>query len=355
MAEQDVERTEQPTPKRRREAQREGQIAISVDVSTTVNLMAVTLVLMWIGPGLAQHARLVISRLWAPRSDIDLGSAVSLLKEAASAAAPVMVPVLTAAAVAGVIAGLAQTRGALTIRKARPKFSKLNPIKGFSRVIKKDAPIELVKSLLKIAIAVGAIWFAVSGNIEEYLGLPHLPLFRSGGFQLSMALRALLAGTIAMIAVAAIDYAWKHYQNEKQLKMSRSEVKDEMKQSQGDPQVRGKIAGLMFERGLKRMMGEVPQADVVVTNPEHISIALKYERAEMAAPRVLAKGAGFVALRIREIARESGVPIVENRPLARALYRSVKVGQSVPEQLFQAVAEVLAYVYRLDRARGRAW
>jgi flagellar biosynthetic protein FlhB len=137
--------------------------------------------------------------------------------------------------------------------------------------------------------------------------------------------------------------------------MTRGELRDELRQNQGDPQVRARQLSLMLQRSLRRMLREVPRADVVITNPEHISIALRYRRAEMNAPTVVARGAGFVALRIREIARGAGVPLVENRPLARALYRGARVGQQVPQALFEAVAEVLAYVYRLDRSRGAQW
>jgi flagellar biosynthetic protein FlhB len=330
--EQNLERTEEPTPRRRREARRQGQIATSVDIGTTANLLAVTLALLWVGQSAVGQAQRTVAYLWSPRSDLTLGGAVDLLETALRAGG-----------------------GALTMPRAKPKLNKISPATNWKRVFKRDAPIELAKTILKIAIAIGAIWFAVAGNLEDYLGLPHLQVYTIGGFQLGMLLRALLAGALVLSLVAAMDYAWQHYQTEKKLKMTRSEVKDEMKQNQGDPQVRSRLAGLMFERSMRRMMQEVPGADVVVTNPEHISVALQYNRGSMTAPRVVAKGAGFVALRIREIAREAGVPIVENRPVARALFRSAKVGQEIPERLFQVVAEVLAYVYRLDRGRSRAW
>jgi flagellar biosynthetic protein FlhB len=353
--EQNLERTEEPTPRRRREARRQGQIATSVDIGTTANLLAVTLALLWVGQSAVGQAQRTVAYLWSPRSDLTLGGAVDLLETALRAGGVVMLPVMLAALVAGILSGVAQTRGTLTMPRAKPKLNKISPATNWKRVFKRDAPIELAKTILKIAIAIGAIWFAVAGNLEDYLGLPHLQVYTIGGFQLGMLLRALLAGALVLSLVAAMDYAWQHYQTEKKLKMTRSEVKDEMKQNQGDPQVRSRLAGLMFERSMRRMMQEVPGADVVVTNPEHISVALQYNRGSMTAPRVVAKGAGFVALRIREIAREAGVPIVENRPVARALFRSAKVGQEIPERLFQVVAEVLAYVYRLDRGRSRAW
>lgn len=354
MAE-DVEKTEEPTPRKRARSRREGQIAISQDFYIVANVMFVALTLVFATQWTLPRAIRAFPRIWAPRDGLTVDGAVDLLKLSFATAGWLVVPVLLAALVAGLVAGFAQTRGQLTLPRAKPKPGQLNPTKNLSRIFKKSAPIELPKTILKILIAAGAVWFVIEGRLEEYLRLPELPLASIMAFQLTMVAKALVAASAAMIIVAIIDYAWQHYQTEKSMKMTKSEVKDETRQAQGDPEVRKRLLGQMFERSLRRMMGDVPQADVVVTNPEHISIALRYTRSEMAAPEVVAKGAGFVALKIRTIARECGVPIVENKPLARALYRGVKVGQHVPERLFQAVAEVLAYVYRLDRARGSAW
>jgi flagellar biosynthetic protein FlhB len=164
-----------------------------------------------------------------------------------------------------------------------------------------------------------------------------------------------IAAALALVVVAAADYAWIWWRTEQALKMTKSEIKDEARQTQGDPLVRARMRSLALERARRRMMADVAKADVVVTNPDHYAVALSYVRGEMRAPKVLAKGRGWIALRVREVAREAGVPIVENPPLARALYRSVRIGQAVPEKLYQAVAQVLAYVWRLDRARARAW
>jgi flagellar biosynthetic protein FlhB len=354
MAE-DVERTEQPTPRRRQEARREGQIALSQELGIAVNLLAALLALSWADRGLAAHAQRSFAELWAPRDDLTVSSAAQLLLHAFAAAGPVLLPVLLAVMFAGLAAGLAQTRFALTPARLRPRLSKLSPAQNLARVFKQDGPLELAKSLLKLAIAALAVAWALRDRLDELAGLYALPPFLIMRFQLELLLRALLAGTCALLLLALLDYAWQYFRVEKRLRMTRGEVKDELKQTQGDPQVRGRLLGLMFDRSLRRMMKRVPEADVIVTNPEHISVALLYRRTEMAAPTVIAKGAGFVALRIRELARAAGVPIVENRPLARALFRGVKVGRSVPERLFQAVAEVLAYVYRLERRRSERW
>lgn len=354
MAE-DVEKTEEPTPKRRQEARREGQIAISHELGIALNLLAALLALSWVGSGLAAHTQRAFSELWAPRASLDLDAAVQLLGRAFAAAGAVLVPVALAVFFAALAGGLAQTRGAVSRARLRPRLSRLSPAHNLARVFKQDGPFELAKSLVKLAIAAAAIWWALADRIDEIVGLYALTPYLIIRSQLELLLRALFAGSLALLALALIDYGWQYHRVEKRLKMTRSEVKDEQRQSQGDPHVRARVLGMMLDRSLRRMMKRVPEADVVITNPEHISVALLYRREEMAAPTVIAKGAGFVALRIREIARASGVPIVENRPLARALFRGVKVGRRVPQALFHAVAEVLAFVYRLDRRRGVRW
>jgi flagellar biosynthetic protein FlhB len=263
--------------------------------------------------------------------------------------------VLLAVLCVGLAGGLAQTRLAVTPSRLRPRLSRLSPAQNVKRVFKQDGPFELAKSLVKLAIAAAAIHFVLAGRLDEIAGLHVLPPYPIVSFELGLLLRALLAGTGALLVLALVDYAWQYQRVEMRLRMTRGEIKDELRQTQGDPQVKSRLLGLMLDRSLRRMLKRVPEADVVVTNPEHISVALLYRRAEMAAPTVVAKGAGFVALRIRELARAAGVPIVENRPLARALFRGVRVGRSVPQTLFQAVAEVLAYVYRVDRRRAERW
>jgi flagellar biosynthetic protein FlhB len=351
----DVERSEKPTPKRRQEARREGQIAISQEIFTVANLLAVTVILLFLGARAVRHAGELFQRAWSMPDVVDPGFAADRLRETFGAASGVLLPILLTAAVAAVVAGVAQTKGNISFRRLRPRFSKLSPAKNLSRIVKHDAPIQLGKSLLKLAVVGGTIAFVVTNHIGEYSGLSRLPLFTVLGFEFGTLLRAWLAGCVAMIFIAAGDYAAEVWRTEKQLKMSRQEIKDEARQSEGDPQVRARIRSLQMEQARTRMMDQVAKADVVVTNPDHFSVALLYQREEMTAPKVVAKGRGFLALRIREIAEASGVAIVRNPPVARTLYRSVKVNQIIPEKLYQTVAELLAYVHRLDREKARAW
>jgi flagellar biosynthetic protein FlhB len=351
----DLERTEKPTPKRRKEGRDKGQVAVSTEVFTVANLLGVTLTLMLTGTSFIYMGISTFRRLWAPRNELDIEGAAELLRIGFGAAATVLMPILLAAAGSSILIGLVQTRGNISTHKLKPKASKLNPINNISRIIKKQAVIELPKSILKVLIVGGVIWFVIARHFEEYPGLSRLPLIQIVGFQMRVVLEAYLAGAVAMMFIAAIDYAYQYWQVAKSLKMTRTEIKEERRQSEGDPHVKAHLRSMQFQRSRTRMIEAVPKADVVVTNPEHISVALLYRRPEMGAPKVVAKGAGFLAHRIREIAQMAGVPILENRPLAQTLYRSVKVGQTIPERLYRAVAEVLSFVYRLDRRRARAW
>jgi len=352
---EDVERTEDPTPKRRSQARSEGQLAISQEAFIFANLLMVTLTLMFMGPTALSTALSTTQTLWKPRTDLDLAGLLEVLALIGNALTKILTPILIGVVVGTVAIGELQTRGNLATKKLRPKLDKLNPATNLGRIVKRQAIIDLPKSILKILACAGVIYFAISSRLDAYLGLLHLPLVEIAAFQLGTILRAYLAGCGALLVIALIDYSYQYWRNEQALKMTKTEVKEERRQSEGDPMVKSRLRSLQYERARSRMMEAVPKADVVITNPTHVSIALAYDRAEMQAPRVVARGAGILALRIRSIANASGVPIVENPPLARSLYRSTKVGDYIPERLYRAVAETLAYVYRMDRRRTQAW
>jgi flagellar biosynthetic protein FlhB len=351
----DVERTEQPTPRKRGEARRQGQVAVSQEVLAVGNLLAVTLALSALASGALARGGALFRTLWVPIDELDPAQATALLRSAFGAGAALLAPIFAVAVGSALLLTLAQTRGNIAAAKLRPRLENLDPMKGLRRILRVTAPIELAKSVVKLAIVGGAMWLAVRSRLPQYLGLPELPLLQALGFQLGTVLWALLVGSLALVVVAAGDFAYVFWRTEQALKMSRSEIRDERRQQEGDPLVRARLRSLQLERARSRMMRAVPKADVVVTNPEHFAVALVYRREQMQAPKVVAKGRNWLALRIREVARGAGVPTVENPPLARALYRSVKVGQVIPEKLYRAVAEVLGFVYRIDRARARSW
>jgi flagellar biosynthetic protein FlhB len=231
----------------------------------------------------------------------------------------------------------------------RPKFSKLNPINGLQRLFSAHGFLELAKSIIKLVIV---FYFAYS-TIREHLFM-FLDMFRQSPFDVALALWRIIyqvAMKICMflLALAIFDYIYQRWEFRKSLRMTKREVKDEFKQTEGNPQIKNKIRQRQREIAMRRMMQDVPKADVVITNPTHLAIALRYDSTKMTAPVVVAKGEGFIAQKIKEIAAANDVVLVENKPLAQAIYKSVDIGEGIPENLFQAVAEVLAYVYRLKR------
>ncbi|MFQ5698191.1 MAG: flagellar biosynthesis protein FlhB [Myxococcota bacterium] len=354
MAE-DVEKTEKPTAKRREEARREGQVAVSREAMTLVNLLTVSLVLLAIGPNALRYGVAGFQRVWVLPRRFDIPTVTDMLGNAFGAALPIILPVLLGTLAAGILAGLAQTRGNVAWKKLAPKFSNLSPLSGARRAFGSQGAVELGKSVGKLAIAGTTLFLVIRSHLIEYIGLSQLSLPAILGFQLGTILETFLAGCAALLVIAIADYSWEFYRTEKSMRMTRSEVKDETRQSEGDPQVRARMRSLQMDRNRTRMLAAASEADVVVTNPDHFAVALAYRRSEMQAPKVVAKGRNILAARIREMARLHGVPIVENPPLARSLYRSVKVGVLVPERFYHAIAELLAYVYRIDRGRASAW
>ena len=280
--------------------------------------------------------------------NIDTETLLELFLEIVILLVKTVFPIMFAVLLTGLAINFYQVGLNLNTEAIGFKLDKLNPINGFGRIFSKRSLVELVKSLFKIAI----IGFFLYRSLKEEL--PYMPQFiyydlGTSLEELSKILFAMVFQVIAVILILAVlDYAYQKWQTTQDLKMTKQEVKDEMKQSEGDPQIKGKIRQKQRQMAMARMMQEVPKADVIITNPTHYAVALSYEQG-MTAPLVVAKGQDLVAQKIKRIAKEHDVPIVENKPLARALYASVEVGDAVPENLYQAVAEVLAYVYRLKK------
>ena len=262
-------------------------------------------------------------------------------------------PIMLAVMVVGLAVNFFQVGLNVSTDKIQPKFDNLNPINGVGRMFSKRSLVELVKSVLKIVV----IGFFIYNYLkDEIFTMPQFIFYDLGTSlaKMSEIIFTLAFQVIGVIFVLAVlDFGYQKWQTTQDLKMTKQEVKDEFKQTEGDPQIKGKIRQKQRQMAMSRMMQEVPKADVIVTNPTHFAVALKYEKG-MTAPVVVAKGADFVAQKIKSVGRENDVPLVENRPLARALYASTEVGDSVPRELYQSVAEVLAYVYRLKHRRRRA-
>ena len=258
-----------------------------------------------------------------------------------------VIPLMVAVVLVAFLANVMQVGFMIAPEKLTPEMSKISPIKGFGRLFSKQSFMELFKSLAKLAIVGGVAYWTVLGEMDNLDVLGKMEVAGICLYILKVILKIVIRVSVIMIILAAIDYVFQKWQFEEQLKMTKQEVKEEHKQSEGDPQVKSRIRKLQMDAARKRMMQEVPKADVVVTNPVHLAVAVKYDNFAMNAPQVVAKGAELVAEKIKAVAGEHGVPIVENKELAQSLYKTVEVGEEVPSDFYQAIAEVLAYVYRL--------
>jgi flagellar biosynthetic protein FlhB len=249
--------------------------------------------------------------------------------------------------IAGAVGNIGQIGFEIHGEPLRPKLAKLNPISGVKRLFSLKALVDLAKSIIKILIIGGIAYGFIKSQME---GFP--PLMQQGVGQILLfiaqaAFKILFLVCLALILLAFLDFIYQRWQHEEDLKMTKQEVKDERKQVEGDPKVKGRIRKAQLEMAARRMMEAVPEADVVITNPSHLAVALKFEASQMHAPTVIAKGAGHIAERIKEVARNHQVPIVEDKPLAQTLFKMVEIGEFIPEELYRAVAEILAYVYRI--------
>ena len=258
----------------------------------------------------------------------------------------ILAPVMGVALVAGILANYLQVGFLFSTEAIQMKLNKLDPIQGFKRIYSMRAIVELLKSLLKITF-VGFVTFSVLWlDIENVLRLSHMTVEQSLIYIATLTVKMGLFASAALLLLSLLDYLYQRYDYEKNLKMSKQDIKDEYKKSEGDPLIKSKIKQRQREMAMRRMMQDVPNADVVITNPTHYAIALKYDETKMDAPFVVAMGVDLVAQKIKEIAKANDVVMVENRPLARALYAQVDIGQAIPDEFFQAVAEIIAYVYQ---------
>ena len=350
----DGDKTEEPTAKKREDAAKKGQIGKSQEISTAFVLLIGFFVIkvIWeqIYANIAEYTVYIFGHL---NQTVDVETVLNLFLGMIIILARTAFPIMMAVMVVGLAVNIFQTGWHFNTEKLEPKLDNLNPINGFGRIFSKRSLVELVKSLLKIAIIGFFIYHYLK---DEILTMPQFIFYDlttslSKISDIIFGLAFQIIGVIMVLAFA--DLAYQKWQTTQDLKMTKQEVKDEFKQTEGDPQIKGKIRQKQRQMAMSRMMQEVPKADVIVTNPTHFAVALKYEKGMMA-PKVVAKGADFVAQKIKSVGRENDVPLVENRPLARALYASAEVGDFVPRELYQSVAEVLAYVYRLKHRRRRA-
>jgi flagellar biosynthetic protein FlhB len=344
------EKTEQPTPRRREEARQKGQVPRSTDLTAAISLLVGLMLLNWFGPTMLERM-LDLARDLGHASEPTAAEVQVWVRRAAVAAAGMTLPFLGVLSVLTVVGTLAQTGPVLAWQRAQPRLENINPLKGLKRIFSMDSVTRAVLGVLKLALIAWVAYISIAQNIRPVLGAaalePMAILHNAGRLIFMLSLRMALI----LLVLGLIDYAYQRYKNEKSLKMTKQEVKDELKRMDGDPHIKARRRQLQMKLAMQRLSAEVPKADVVVTNPTEYAVALRYDEAAMAAPRLVAKGRGWLAERIRQIAAQHRIAIVQRPALARALYASVEVGEEVPPAYYRAVAEILAYVYQLS---GRA-
>ncbi|MDW7651478.1 MAG: flagellar biosynthesis protein FlhB [Bacillota bacterium] len=344
----DADKTEDATPKRRQEARKKGQVVKSAELNSAVNLLALTLVFL-AGSQLmfGYFAQLTTRYLQMDGRNLTMGNMSAITFAALGDYFLLMSPVFLTALVAGLAVNYFQVGFLFTTEPLNPQFNRLNPAEGFKKIVSRKALFELIKSLLKISLVSIVAYLFVRSNLETLL----LTLYQdaAGLWDTIRSLTLTLSLRIAVVflALSVMDYVYQRYEHNQNLKMSKQELKEEFKQMEGDPQLKAKLREQQRSISMQRMMQEVPKATVVITNPTELAIALRYREGEDEAPVVVAKGAALMAKRIRDTAREHNIPLVENKPVARMLYDQVEAGREIPVELYQAVAEILALVYKL--------
>lgn len=344
------QKTEEPTHKRREEAVKKGQVAFSREVGSFFILLTFTLLVVWQSPSLMRDTMETLSHFVQRPSDYpaDAGNLGQVLEDMLRDIGAIMALPFLAFVVAALASGLIQKPLVFSLEPIKPKLEKISVLKGIKRMFSMRSIIEFLKGLVKITITVVIVAIVVWPEMNELKRLPNTEIYPFLDFLIMLISRVLISVAIIMFFVALLDYLYQRYEYIKSLRMSKQEIKDEYKQQEGDPMIKQRLRSIRMERARKRMMAEVPKADVVITNPTHFAVALKYDTKAMQAPTVIAKGADKVAARIRGVAEEHKIPIVRNPPLARSLYDDVALEEEVPTRLYQAVAEVISYVYRLQ-------
>lgn len=352
------EKTEKPTPKKRKESREKGQVLQSRELTTAILLLAAFLSLKIFGKYILENLTIFSTKIFSDLSIYQNLYSIDNLSiffmDMITVTAKMLLPLLATIFITAIVVSYMQVGFLFTTKTLQFKLSRLNPIEGSKKILSTKSLVELLKSSVKIFIVGYIVAKYIYDNfyiIYELFSLNIMEITKNiGALSFGIVIRA---GGILLL-LAAFDYWYQWFQNEKNLKMSKQEVKQESKQSDGDPLIKSKIKEKQRQMAMSRMMQDVPEADVIITNPTHYAIALKYDKNKYEAPYILAKGKDLVAGKIKEIAKESDIPTIENKMLARSLFSACEIGDFVPEKLYQAVAEVLAYVYSLNNKIGRS-
>jgi len=348
------ERTEPATAKKREDSRRKGKVARSVEMNMALlllfGLMILSVMSDMIGTQVSAVSREIFSHAGAieiSRSSIQAAAARGL-----TLFAVVVAPVAIGLTMLGMLINFLQVGFLISFESIQVNWGKLNPLSGIRNILgSRRSAVELAKAAAKITVVALVAYSSLESLLNDSVTLVDADIRSIVGFMEKGALSVGLKTAMAMVVIAVLDFAFQRYEHERDIRMTKQEAKEELKMYEGDPLIKGRIKTVQRQIAYKRMMADVPKSDVVVTNPTHLALALKYDATKMSAPRLVAKGADLIAQRIREIAQQHHIPIVEDKPLAQALYKNVELGEEIPEKLFHAVAQVLAYIYRMrDRA-----
>ena len=347
------EKTEEATPKKLEDARKEGQVAKSQELTTAVALIMLFVVIKvfvsFITDGFADSFKLVYGSIETYSKEIfTTGYATAYMHEALTEVLIICLPMFTSAVVAAIVINALQVKWKPTAKPLKPKASKISPLKGFKKIFSKDKIFDLLKAIVKILLVGYMTYSTLKDEAGTINVLYDIELFTAvmliGDIVLNMGIKI----SLVFLIIGIVDYIYQKMKFNREMRMTKQEIKDEFKQTEGDPKIKGQIRQKMRDASRRRMMQKLPEADVVITNPTHLACAIKYDKDIGTAPILIAKGADFLAQRIKEVARENFIPIVENKPLARMLYHNVEIDEEIPEELYKMTAEVLAYVYAME-------
>ncbi len=351
MADDQGEKTEEPSQHKIDEARKKGDVASSKELNSVLILTGSLSVLvfstLYIFELMSEYIEWLYGLEITKAYTQEIGK--QILTKTMTVGGKAILPVFATSMVLGILAQMGQIGILYSPEVLTLKFDRINPQNGFKRIFSKKALVEVVKGLFKFGIVLGITYFIISENMQTFVGFLHSEAAEALSFGKVFALKLAMSIMLGLGIVALGDFAWEKYAYKEKLRMTKQQVKEEHKEQEGSPEIKQKIRQIQREMANKRMIADVPTADVIITNPTHISIVVKYDGETMVAPEIIGKGQDHLAMRIREIAKEHGIPIVENVPLARALHKTVKVGEGVPRTLYKAVAEILAFVYKIKK------
>lgn len=343
------ERSEKATPKRIKDAREKGQVARSQEISSVAIMLVGIFSLMALGSYMSANIKGLAVWTFSNATSFIIrpDTTPALMAQVGWMFAKTAAPIIGLIGVVAFAAAYLQVGSLFSSKALEPQFDRLNLVKGFKKFVNARTLFYIARDVAKLLIIGAVAYFAIKKELPLFITFPDLDVGQIAAAIFTVTIRVALKVSIALVAIGLADLAWQRYDYFKGLRMTKQEVKEEMKDTEGNPLIKSRIRALQRDQARHRMMQDVPEADVVITNPTEIAVALKYDSKKMDAPTVVAKGQRLIAQAIREIAKEAGVPIVENKPLARTLFKTVEIGMQVPASLYKAVAEVLAYVYSL--------